>query len=77
MKVVDVDECGCRENGRPRAGDGAADDDEARAFQAPMAALASASLLAGTTWCTTNNRHRDTFDRLDSSWALPHKCTWR
>lgn len=78
MKVDDVDdECGCMESGRPRVGDGAADDDEARAFQAPMAALASASLLAGTTTCRTETRHRDTSDRLGSSWALPRTYTWR
>ena len=78
MKVADVDECGCMKSGRPRVGDSVADgDDGARAFQAPMAALASASLLAGTKWCMTKNRHRDTSDRLDSSWALPRTYTWR
>jgi hypothetical protein len=74
--VDGVDECGCMESGRPRVGDSVADDDEARAFQAPMAALASASLLAGTMWCMAEIRHRDTSDRLDSSWALPRTYTW-
>jgi hypothetical protein len=78
VKVADVDECGCMKSGRPKVGDSVADDDDgARAFQAPMAALASASLLAGTMWCMTKNRHRDTSDRFDSSWALPRTYTWR
>jgi hypothetical protein len=82
VKVADVDDCGCMKSGRPEVGDSVADDDDddddgARAFQAPMAALASASLLVGTTWCVTKNCHRDTSDRLDSSWALPRTYTWR
>ena len=77
MKVDGVDDCGCMESGRPKVGDSVADDGEARAFQAPGAALASASLLAGTTWCMAEIHHRDTFDRLGSSWALPRTYTWR
>lgn len=73
---VVVDESECMQSGRPKVGDGAVAGDEARAFQAPMAALASASLLVGTTWCMTRNRHRDTFDRLDSR-ALPRTYTWQ
>jgi hypothetical protein len=82
VKVADVDECGCMKSGRPRVGDSVAaddddDDDGARAFQAPTAALASASLLAGTMWCMTENRHGDISGPLDSSWALPRTYTWR
>ena len=53
--------------------------DEARAFQAPMAAsLASASLLVDTaSYTTTNNHRRNTYGRLDSNWALTCTYTWR
>lgn len=74
--VDDEDEGECMQSGRPKVGEGGVAGDEARAFQAPMAALASASLLVDTTWCMTKNRHRDTFDRLDSR-ALPRTYTWQ
>lgn len=65
------------QSGRSKVVDGGAvAGDEARAFQAPTAALASASLLVGKTWCMTKIRHRDTFDRLDSR-ALPRTYTWQ